>query len=72
MKKRPPVARVVNLARSRYRAKAWKYATRAQVMRDPDQRAEFLRFSGMWLSLTEPSEDEIRSAYEWPRHSTSD
>jgi hypothetical protein len=72
MKKLQPASRVISLARSRYRAKAWKYAARAQVMRDPNQRAEYLRFSGMWLTLTEPSDEEIRSTYEWPRTQLSD
>jgi hypothetical protein len=72
MKKLPPVARIVNLARSRYRAKAWQYAARAQVMRDLDQRTEFLRFSGMWLSLTEPIEDDLRGAHEWSANEPRD
>jgi len=41
-----------------------KCAVRAQVVNDPEQRADLLRFAGMWLSLTEPIEDEFRGAYE--------
>jgi hypothetical protein len=41
-------------------------AARAQSISDPDQRADMLRFAGMWLSLTEPTKDELRGAYEWP------
>ena len=39
---------------SKYRPKAWECAARAQSVNDPQRRAELLRFSGMWLSLTEP------------------
>ena len=42
------------------RAKAWECAARAQVVSDPQQRAELLRFAGMWLSLTEPTDDDLR------------
>jgi hypothetical protein len=52
--------RVIN--RSEYRAKAWECAARAQVVNDPERRADLLRFAGMWLSLTEPTEDELRGA----------
>ncbi len=48
------------------RAKAWECAARAQVVSDPEQRAELLRFAGIWLSLTEPSENDLRGAYEAP------
>jgi hypothetical protein len=49
-----------------YQAKAREYATRAQSVTDPGQRAELLRFAGMWLSLMEPIEGELRGAYESP------
>ena len=52
---------------SGYQAKAWECAARAQSMRDPEQRADMLRFAGIWLSLTDPLKDELRGAYEWPR-----
>ena len=51
---------------SKYRAKAWECAIRAQVVSDPEQRAELLRFARIWLSLTEPIDDELRGAYEFP------
>jgi len=35
-------------------------------MRDPEQRADMLRFAGMWLSLTEPIKEPLRGAYELP------
>ena len=57
---------VIDFGRSKYRAKAWECATRAQVVSDPQQRAELLCFAGMWLSLTEPTEDDLRGAYEVP------
>jgi hypothetical protein len=57
---------VIEFGRSKYRTKAWECAARAQVVHDPQQRAELLRFAGMWLSLTEPIEDELRGAYELP------
>jgi hypothetical protein len=56
---------VIDFGRSKYRTKAWKCAARAQVVSDP-QQAELLHFAGMWLSLTEPTEDELRGAYEVP------
>jgi hypothetical protein len=49
-----------------YQAKAREYATRAQSVTDPGRRAELLRFAGMWLSLMEPIEGELRGAYESP------
>jgi len=60
---------VIDFGRSKYRAKAWECATRAQVVSDPQQRAELLCFAGMWLSLTEPTEDDLRGAYEVRHHS---
>jgi hypothetical protein len=51
---------------SKYRAKAWQCGARAQVVSDLQQRAELLRLAGMWLSLTEPTEDDLRGAYEVP------
>ena len=54
---------------SKYRSKAWECAARAQSVNDPERRAELLQFSGMWLSLTEPAEDNFRGAYEWPPRS---
>ncbi len=53
------------------RAKAWECAARAQVVSDPVQRAELLRFAGIWLSLTEPSENDLRGAYEAPPQVTA-
>jgi hypothetical protein len=41
-------------------------AARAQSISDPERRADMLRFAGIWLSLTEPTKDELRGAYEWP------
>ena len=55
---------VIEFGRSKYRAKAWEWGARAQVVSDPQQRAELLCFAGMWLSLTEPTEDDLRGAYE--------
>jgi hypothetical protein len=60
--------RMIEFGRSKYRAKAWQYAARAQSVNDPERRAELLRFSGMWLSLTEPIDKEFRGAHEWPSH----
>jgi hypothetical protein len=57
----------MNFGKAKYRAKAWQYGARAQSVPDPDRRADLLRFSGMWLSLTEPIDVEVRGAYEWPR-----
>jgi hypothetical protein len=57
---------VLEFGRSKYRAKAWEYATRAQVVSDPQQRADLLRFAGMWQSLTESPDDQLRGAYEVP------
>jgi hypothetical protein len=51
---------------SKYRAKAWECAARAQVVNDPKARAELLQFAAMWLSLTQPIEEELRGAYELP------
>lgn len=49
---------------SRYQTKAWECAARAQALNDPARRADMLRFAGMWLSLTEPIDDDLRGAYE--------
>jgi hypothetical protein len=49
-----------------YRARAWECAARAQVLSDPERRLEFLRLAGMWLSLTEPIEDDPAGACEVP------
>lgn len=49
-----------------YQAKARECATRAQSVNDPEQRAELLRFAGMWLSLVEPIKGDLRGAYELP------
>jgi hypothetical protein len=54
------------LAKFRFRAKAWECAARAQVVNDPEQRAELLQFAAMWLSLAQPMEEELRGAYELP------
>jgi hypothetical protein len=62
----PADGAVLEFGRSKYRAKAWEYAARAQVISDPQQRADLLRFAGMWLSLTESTDDELRGAYEVP------
>jgi hypothetical protein len=51
---------------SKYRAKAWECAARAQSVSDPERRGDLLRFAGIWLSLTEPIEDDLRGAYEYP------
>lgn len=51
---------------SEYQARAWQCAARAQTISDPEQRADMLRFAGMWLSLTEPIQDPFRGAYELP------
>ena len=58
--------RALNFGGPKYREKAWQYGARAQSVPDPERRAEMLRFSGMWLSLTEPIGDDLRGAYEWP------
>ena len=57
---------------SKYIAKAWECGARAQVVSDPRQRAELLSFAGMWVSLTEPTEDDLRGAYEVPAMTATD
>jgi hypothetical protein len=49
-----------------YRAKAWQCMSRAHTVNDPERRADLLGFAGVWLSLTEPTKDELRGAYELP------
>ena len=51
---------------AKYRAKAWECAARAQVVGDPEKRAELLQYAAIWLSLAQPMEKEPRSAYELP------
>ena len=53
-----------------YAAKAWRYGTRAQAVREAESRAELLTLSGMWLSLTQPVGLPLQGAYEWPRPET--
>ena len=53
-----------------YAAKAWRYGTRAQAVREAERRAELLSLSSMWLSLTEPLGLPLHGAYEWPRPET--
>jgi hypothetical protein len=60
--------RVIDFGGAKYRAKAWQYGARAQGVPDSERRADLLRFSGMWLSLTEPIDVEVRGAHEWPRN----
>jgi hypothetical protein len=67
MTKSEPERRVIGFGGAKYRAKAWQYGARAQGVPDPERRAELLRFSGMWLCLTEPIDDEFWGAYEWPK-----
>jgi hypothetical protein len=49
----------------RYRAKARECLSLAECMTDPEERAEIIRFAGMWMSLAEPI-DEARGSYEFP------
>ena len=51
-----------------YRAKAWECLSLAECLNDPEERAEIVRFAGMWMSLTEPIE-ETRGSYEFSRGS---
>ena len=44
--------RIIKLGRSKYRAKAWQYAARAQSVNDPERRAELLR---VFRDLAEPN-----------------
>lgn len=38
----------------------------AESVNDPERRVDLLLFGRMWLSLTEPIEDDLRGAYELP------
>jgi hypothetical protein len=49
-----------------YRAKAWECLSLAEIVNNPEERAELLRFARIWLSLAEPIGD-VRSVYESPR-----
>src|SRR3989442_15775659 len=49
-----------------YRAKAWECLSLAESVNDPQRRADMLRFARMWMSLTEPMDQELRGAYELP------
>ena len=46
-----------------YRAKAWECLSVAEMMNDPEERAEMLRFARMWMMLADPIE-EMRGSYE--------
>jgi hypothetical protein len=58
-------ASLLNLA-DYWAKRADECASRAQSVNDPEERAELLRFAGMWMSLTEPIEADLRGAYELP------
>jgi len=49
-----------------YRAKAWECLSLAESVNDPERRVDLLLFGRMWLSLTEPIQDDLRGAYELP------
>src|SRR5216684_2312411 len=49
-----------------YRAKAWESLSLAESVNDPERRVDLLLFGRMWLSLTEPIQDDLRAAYELP------
>jgi hypothetical protein len=53
-------------ASNEYRAKAWECLSLAEVMNNPEERAELLRFARMWLNLAQPIGD-VRGVYESPR-----
>jgi hypothetical protein len=56
-------------ANNAYHAKALECLSLAECMNDPEERAEIVRFAGMWMSLAEPI-DEARGSYEFPRGRT--
>ena len=58
--------------RKSYAARAWQYAAWAQSVSEPERRAELLRISGMWLSLSEPAATDLRGAYEWGGEAPAD
>jgi hypothetical protein len=45
-------------ATDEYRAKAYELLSLAERASDPTQRADLPQFARMWLSLTEPIEDQ--------------
>jgi hypothetical protein len=49
-----------------YRAKAWECLSLAECTNNPEERAEIVRFESMWMSLSEPI-DEEKGAYEFQR-----
>jgi hypothetical protein len=51
-----PVGSAAN-ATDKYRARAYELLFLAERARDPEQRADLLRFARMWMTLTEPMED---------------
>jgi len=46
-----------------YRAKAFECLSLAECVKNPEERAEMVRFARVWMKLTEPIE-EARSFYE--------
>jgi len=49
-----------------YRAKALECMSLAESVTDPKQRADLLLFGRLWMSLTEPINQELRGPYELP------
>ena len=46
-----------------YRAKAFECLSLVECVKNPEERAEMVRFARVWMKLTEPIE-EARSFYE--------
>jgi hypothetical protein len=50
-----------------YRAKGFELLSLAEIMNDPERRADILRYARLWMSLTEPIADlPLRLPYELP------
>jgi hypothetical protein len=52
---------------SGYHVKAWECMSLAERTKDPERRADLLVFGQLWMSLTEPIQDDLRGAYELPQ-----